>query len=297
MTNLALEKILTNLRANPYTAAKSIEQLRDESDRKGAQLPMPAGATHHAVSADGVAAEWIDAPGVAANKVFLFFHGGGYYRGSVASSRAPAARIAGAAGTRCLSVEYRLAPEHPFPAAVEDALTAYRWLLAQGLAPGDIVVGGISAGGGLTLSLLLTARDHGVPMPAAAVLLSAWTDLTQSSETFVTHAAADPMISKPYLDRMANYYLGSTNPEHPLASPLYAQLADLPPLLVQVGTAETLLDDSRRLADKAEAFGVDVTLEIWDDMFHGWHGSAPDLPEAQRAIDAIGAYCRTRLSY
>jgi acetyl esterase/lipase len=188
-----------------------------------------------------------------------------------------------------------LAPEHTFPAAIDDVYTAYRWMLSNGADPATSMVGGISAGGGLTLALLLKLKDSGNPLPAGAVPMSAWTDMTQTAETFRTKADADPTISKIYLDRMSGYYLNGADPKAPLASPLFGDLSGLPPLLVQVGTSETMLDDSRLFSEKASAAGVDVTYQPWEDMIHGWHGSAAVLPEAQEAIDAIGAFFRARL--
>ncbi|MCP5155279.1 MAG: alpha/beta hydrolase fold domain-containing protein [Ectothiorhodospiraceae bacterium] len=294
MASEALARVVAARRANPYTADKTVAQLRAETEAGGASIPLPSGASHRAVDAGGVPAEWITMPGARDDHVFLFMHGGGYYRGSVAATRATAARISAACAARCLSIDYRLAPEHPFPAAVEDALASYGWLLDAGVAPGRIVVGGISAGGGLCLSLLLAARAQGVPLPAGAVPMSAWTDLSQSGETFRTKADVDPSISKPYLDRMAAYYLAGADPRTALASPLFADLDGLPPMLVQVGTAETMLDDSVAFAARAEAAGVTVTLEQWDDMVHGWHGAAHVLPEGQQAIDRIGEFFRAR---
>ncbi|MCH9671594.1 MAG: alpha/beta hydrolase, partial [Gammaproteobacteria bacterium] len=197
-----------------------------------------------------------------------------------------------ATSARVLSVDYRLAPEHPFPAAIDDVLACYHWLLEQGTDPAKVMVGGLSAGGGLTLALLLALKDASAPFPAGAVALSAWADLAQTGETFVTKADADPTISKAYLDRMAGYYLGAQDPTTPLASPLYGDLAGLPPVLLQVGTAETLLSDSIAFAKRAEDAGVDVVLEQWPDMFHGWHGSAHVLAQAREAIDAIGKFFR-----
>lgn len=295
MASAALEKLIAAKRANPYSPDKSIEALRAESDARAAE-PLPDGATFEIVDADGVGAEWVMGADVRTDRTFLFIHGGGYYRGSPASSRATAARISDATGARVLNASYRLAPEHAFPAAIDDIYTVYRWMLAQGVDAAASMVGGISAGGGLTLALLLKLKDAGDPLPAGAVPMSAWTDMTQSAETYRTKADADPSISKQYLDRMSGYYLNGADPKTPLASPLFGDLSGLPPMLIQVGTSETMLDDSRHYADKAREAGVDVTYEPWEDMIHGWHGSAAALPEAQDAIDRIGTFFKSRLA-
>lgn len=295
MASPQLQDVINARRANPYTPDKTVEQLRAESNKKGSAIPLYEGTQIEAVSAGGVPSEWISAPGSDQGRVFLFIHGGGYYRGSVAATRSTVSNISAATGMRGLSIEYRLAPEHPFPAAVDDAHAAYRWLLKQGQDPAQVVVGGISAGGGLTLALLLAIRDAGEPLPGGAVPICAWTDLAQTGESFVTKAAADPSISKPYLDRWAVAYLNGADPKTPLASPLYADLHGLPPLLVQVGTAETMLNDSTAFAKRALDAGVDVILEEWEDMVHGWHGSAHVLPEGQQAIDRIAEWITEKL--
>lgn len=294
MASAALQTIIAAKRANPYTDEKSIEELRAEVEARASE-PLPEGTTHNPVDADGVPAEWVAATGVTGDRAFLFIHGGGYYRGSPASSRATAARISAATGARVLSTSYRLAPEHPFPAAIDDVHTVYRWMLGQGADAARLMVGGISAGGGLTLALLLKLKDGGEALPAGAVPMSAWTDMTQSAETYRSKADEDPAISKAYLDRMSGYYLNGTDPKTPLASPLFGDLSGLPPLLVQVGTAETLLDDSRVFAEKAQAASIEVAYEPWQDMIHGWHGSAAVLPEAQAAIDSIGRFFKARV--
>ena len=294
MASAALDKLIAAKRANPYQPEKSVDDLRAEANAR-ADEPLPEGASYEIVDADGVAAEWVHGAGSKRERTFFFIHGGGYYRGSPASSRATAARISAATGARVLSTSYRLAPEHAFPAAIDDVYTAYRWMLSNGADSATSMIGGISAGGGLTLALLLKLKDSGDPLPAGAVPMSAWTDMTQTAETFRTKADVDPTISKIYLDRMSGYYLNGADPKTPLASPLFGDLSGLPPLLVQVGTSETMLDDSRRCSDKAMAAGVDVTYQPWEDMIHGWHGSAAVLPEAQAAIDAVGAFFRARL--
>lgn len=292
MPSPALQQLINARRANPYSPDKSLEELRSAHAAAGAAVPLPEGTEITPVDAGGVPAEWIVAPEAEDTNSFLFIHGGGYYRGSAAGSRAPAAHISAAAKAWVLSIDYRLAPEHPFPAAVDDALVGYQWLIAQGCDPARLVIGGISAGGGLTMALLLKLKEVGAPLPAGAVPMSAWVDLTQSGETFTTKADIDPAISKIYLDRMAGYYLNGADPKTPLASPLHGDLSGLPPLLIQVGTAETLLDDSRLLADRVRAVGVDVTYEPWEDMIHGWHGSPHILPEARDAIARIGDFYR-----
>ncbi|MGY8935778.1 MAG: alpha/beta hydrolase [Alphaproteobacteria bacterium] len=290
MASPELQMLIDAKRADPYSPTKTIEELRGTSAATGAAIPLPDGATYAIVDANGVNAEWVEAAGSSQDRTFMFIHGGGYYRGSAAGSRATAAYISAATGARVFSTDYRLAPEHPFPAAIDDVLTAYQWVLSQGVDPKRTVVGGVSAGGGLTLALLLKLKDIGGTLPAAAVPISAWTDMKQTGETLVSKADVDPTISKAYLDRMSESYLNGADPGTPLASPLYGDLSGLPPLLVQVGTAETLMDDSRIFAERATSAGVDVTYEPWEDMIHGWHGSPHILPEAREAIVSIGNY-------
>ena len=290
MASPELQMLIDAKRADPYSPTKTIEELRGASAATGVAIPLPDGATYAIVDANGVNAEWVEAAGSSQDRTFMFIHGGGYYRGSAAGSRATAAYISAATGARVFSTDYRLAPEHPFPAAIDDVLTAYQWVLSQGVDPKRTVVGGVSAGGGLTLALLLKLKDIGGTLPAAAVPISAWTDMKQTGETLVSKADVDPTISKAYLDRMSESYLNGADPGTPLASPLYGDLSGLPPLLVQVGTAETLMDDSRVFAERATSAGVDVTYEPWEDMIHGWHGSPHILPEAREAIVSIGDY-------
>jgi acetyl esterase/lipase len=191
-----------------------------------------------------------------------------------------------------LSVDYRLAPEHPFPAAVNDAITAYRWLLADGTDPAIIALAGDSAGGGLALAALVALRDAGDPMPAAAAVISPWTDLALTGDSLRTRAAVDVMIKPAGMRETAEAYLNGQDPRHPHASPLYADLRGLPPTLIHVGDAEVILDDSTRFAGNARAAGVDVTLEVWDEMPHVWHAFAGLLPEADQAIGRMGTWLR-----
>ena len=290
--NLILKNIIAAKRNNPYTENKTIDQLRKETGTAGALIPLPDNTKFKRILAGNVYAEWITCGDVDIDKIFMFIHGGGYYRGSIDATRATVARISAEAKVRCLSIEYRLAPEHPFPAAIDDTYTAYNWLIKEGLKPKNIIVSGQSAGGGLCLALLLKIRENNGFQPRGAVALSPWTDLSQSGKTMITNANIDPVISKQYLDRMANLYLSKTPNISPLASPLYGDLSGLPPLLVQVGSAETLLDDSKRFVERAKEAKVDVQIEVWQDMFHGWHGSAHILKEAEEAIKSIGLFCR-----
>jgi epsilon-lactone hydrolase len=247
------------------------------------------------IDAGGVSAEWIVPPGAVSERVLLYLHGGGYVLCSVSTHRDLISRMARAAGVRALGVDYRLAPEHPFPAAVEDATAAYRWLVSHGTAPGHIAIAGDSAGGGLTLATLVALRDAGDRLPTAAVCLSPWVDLEGTGPSNTSKAEADPFVRKEMIQFMAEQYLGGRDPRTPLAAPLYADLHGLPPLLIQVGTAEILLDDATRIAERAKAAGAEVSLEVWDDMIHVWQLFAPLLPEGQQAIESIGAFIRQHM--
>jgi epsilon-lactone hydrolase len=260
-----------------------------------AAAPPPAGTTVDAVDADGVPGEWVTAAGVTGQRAVLFFPGGAYHVGSLATLRHLVALVSDAAQARVLNVGYRLAPEHPFPAAVHDALAAYRWLLARGVAPGQIAIAGNSSGGGLALALLVALRDADEPMPAAAVAISPWTDLEMTGESRRTRAAVDRMTTPDGMKEAADWYLAGQDPRHRYASPVHADLQGLPPVLIHVGDAEILLDDSTRFAARARAAGVEVTLEVWDEMPHCWHTFAGFLPEADRAIERIGTWLQERI--
>lgn len=240
------------------------------------------------------AAAWVRAPGVQAGRAILYLHGGGYVMGSLNTHRSLVGEISRAAQAAVLLLDYRLAPEDPFPAAVEDGVAAYRWLLDQGLKPQNLAIAGDSAGGGLAMATLVSARDQGLPMPAAAVPISPWSDLTCTNESYKTRAEADPMVTpgSKGINRMANLYLNGNDARHAYASPNFASLKSLPPLLIHVGRDEILLDDAIKLDAKAKADGVDSTLEIWDDMIHVWHAFHPMLPEGKQAIERVGAFLR-----
>jgi acetyl esterase/lipase len=244
------------------------------------------------VDANGVSAEWVAPPTISSDRVIVYLHGGSYYLGSIQTHRTLAGDIAQAAGARALIIDYRLAPEHPFPAAVEDAQSAYEWLLAEGIDPGRIVLVGDSAGGGLALALIIALRDAGRPLPAGIACISPWTDLACTGESWRSKARVDTVIDPEGLRKAAQQYLNATDPLAPLASPLYADLQLFPPLLIQVGSNEILLSDSTQFAERTRAAGVDVTLEVWDGMLHVWHFAARFVPEAREAINRIGEFVR-----
>ena len=291
----ALQDIITALRSRPIPMDVSWADRRKAMEDWQTALAMPADVKTQPVDAGGVRAEWIWRPDSDLDRAILYLHGGGYAIGSIATHRYLMQSVSKASGARVLGIDYRLAPENPFPAAVEDAVTAWRWMLAQGLEPQRGAIAGDSAGGGLTLATLIALRDRGVALPAAAALLSPWTDLAGTGASVKSKAAEDPMVTEAGLHAMAEAYLGSADARDPLASPLYAKLSGLPPLLIQVGTAEILLDDATRVAERARAAGVEVTLEPWDDMVHVFQ-MFPSLAESSQAIAKIGDFVRARTS-
>jgi acetyl esterase/lipase len=291
-----LKTIVDMMRAQRSVIPPDIDAptMRANMESMTGLLPLPSDVVAKPVRVNGVPAEWVSTPDVDPARVVLYLHGGAYVLGSLNTHRDLAGRISRAAGARVLNVDYRLAPEHPHPAAVEDATAAYAWLLAEGQVPARVAIAGDSAGGGLTVATLVALRDQGKPLPAAGVCLSPWVDLEGTGESMTTKADVDPMVQKDHLVRMAGFYLGGKPARTPLAAPLYADLSGLPPLYIQVGTAETLLDDSNRIAERARKAGVDVTLERWDDMIHVFQAFSAMLPEGQQAVDKIGAYLRAR---
>ena len=236
----------------------------------------------------GVPGEWVEGP-AATKTVLLYLHGGGYFACSAQSHRPITVGFA-LHGFRVLAPDYRLAPENKFPAAVDDAVAAYRGLLAEGHSPGSIVVAGDSAGGGLTLSLLLALREAGIPLPAGAALFSPWTDLAATGDSVRTNADRCAMFNGPDIGPSARYYLGTTDPRNPLASPLYADLKGLPPLLIHVGQDEVLRDDSTRLAERAREAGVRVELKIWPIVPHAWQLAPHMIPEARQSLRESAAF-------
>lgn len=248
------------------------------------------------VDAGGVPAEWLNTPNVVANRVLLYLHGGGYCWGSLDSHRPLVAAFARATGARVLFIDYRRAPEHRYPAALDDALTAYRWLRSTGDEATACGIAGDSAGGGLTLATLLALRDAGDPLPNAAVAISPWTDMTGSGNSYTSRADADPICSHDMLMQLSALYRGTHDPRDPYVSPVFGDFTGIPPLLVQVGEAEVMYDDSVNVVERARACGVDVTFESVPDMVHVWHLFAPMLGEGRAAIARAGEFLSDRLA-
>lgn len=296
MASPELHKLVEMLRTSKLSTDPTIEEMRAGWEKFAASFVPASDISFEPVVARSVAAEWVAAPDSDSSRVVLYFHGGGYTIGSIASYRSFTGRLARATRSRLLSVGYRLAPEHPFPAAVDDAASSYRWLLDQGMSPSRVAVAGDSAGGGLALSMAVAIRDAGGPMPATIVAIGPSTDLAKEGASMKERAHLDPIVN--YESSMAHAlrYVGAQGDlKHPLASPLYADLQGLPPLLIMVGTHEALFDDSTRFAAKAEGAGVEVQLDIWQEMIHVWPIFADILPEGRQAIARIGDYIRARI--
>ena len=291
MASEALRAVVEAMRTQQGIAAPdlTVEQRREgmESTPRAA---TPDDIDLQNITVDNIPGRWINAPGVREDHVVIYYHGGGYVMGSIDTHEELMSRISRETNARVLGIDYRLAPEAPFPAAVEDGLAAYRWVLSQGISPANILLGGDSAGGGLTLATMLAARKESISMPAGGILFSPWTDLTASGVSVKSREGVDPMI--PNRDILitiaANYHTDTTEP---LVSPLLADLTGLPPLLIQVGDAELLLDDSTRLAERAKATGVTAELQVWDEAPHVFQALG-QLPEAQDALGKVGAFAK-----
>ncbi len=276
---------------------RSIPALRGASGAAVSRIRVPRGIHWDAVRADGVRCEWLTPPDALGDAALLYLHGGGGVLGLYNSCRNLAGHIALSCSLRVLLADYRLAPEHPFPAGLNDSLTAYRWLLSERVPPERIVLAGDSMGGLIAICTLVALRDSGQPLPAAAVCISPNTDLTFSGKTMQTNAGRDALLSPEFARTLGRLYAGWHDLSDPHLSPLSADLHGLPPMLVQAGAYEILLDDSRRFADCASAVGVDLTLEVWPKMWHDWHLCVPNLPEANQAIEHIGEFVRARLGH
>jgi epsilon-lactone hydrolase len=302
MPSPEMQDVIANLFAMREVAAAqptpTIEQIRADFDSRDILYPLPSDVLVSEIEAGGVPAYWLTAPGMAGNRTLLYLHGGGYQIGSIRSHGELAARLGRASGTQVLFPEYRLAPEHPFPAAIDDAMTVWRWLRDTHRASStSVAIAGDSAGGGLAIALLTMLRDNGEDLPAAVVLMSPWTDLTGTGASMTERVAEDPLFTPEVVRRIADDYLASTgtDPHNPLASPLFARLDGLPPLLIQTGTAELLLSDSEGLAQAAAAAGVDVTLRVGDGLPHVYP-AMDGTPEAAEATEQTAAFLRQHLA-
>jgi acetyl esterase/lipase len=272
-----------------------LDAMRASYETFTALTTEPAGVRWTEVDAGGVPAIWADPTGGAQDRVLQYVHGGGYVIGSAPYYRKLTGHLANALGCRVLNVDYRLAPEHPHPAPVEDSTAAYRWLLDQGIEPGHIAISGDSAGGGLTMATLLSIRDAGLPMPAAAMPLSPWVDMEGTGDSMTSRSERDVLVNAETIKGMADAFLQGQNARDPLAAPLHGDLSGLCPLYIQVGDDETLLDDSVRLAARARAAGVDCRLDVFPEMQHVFQMAAGTMPEADEAIARLAAWVRPHL--
>src|SRR5437899_554022 len=268
MTVAQLDSLITLLRSRPAPEKPDVADSRARYEKMAVLLGGAPDAKVEKVDAGGVPAEWVAAPGFDAERAVLYLHGGGYAIGSLSTHRRIAYDISAACGARVLVIDYRLAPEHPFPAAIDDSAKAWRWLLQQGFRPSRLSIAGDSAGGGLTIATLVNLRDLKLALPACAVAVSPWVDLEGIGNSMTARSAQDPMVQKAGLQWMADMYLKGQNVRTPLAAPLYAEMKGLPPVLVQVGSAETLLDDATRIAEKMHSAGVEVKLSVWPNQLH-----------------------------
>lgn len=278
--------------ANPEM---ELAALREMTERWHTATAEPEGVTYAEVDAGGVPALWCLPEGCAEDRVVMYFHGGGYVVGSMYATRKLAGHIARAAGTRALVIDYRLSPENPHPAPVEDAAIAYRWLLDEGIQPEHIATTGESAGGHLCTTMVLKLRDDGDPLPAAMMPMSPWYDMELTGDSLDSNASSDALVHRGLVEMMANAFLGDGSAKDPLANPLYADLTGLPPVLIHVSEHEALLDDTRRFAADAEEAGVDVTVETEPEMQHVYPYLAGRAPEADRAVERMGEWVRPKV--
>jgi acetyl esterase/lipase len=283
------------MRSAPGGSTPDVAAMREAMDNAAAAIALIEGTRVETVDAGGVTCEWVTTPASRADGAVLYLHGGGYVIGSLRSHRPMVSRLAAASGVRVLAVDYRLAPEHPHPAAVDDAVAAWRWLLGTGISPSRAAIAGDSAGGGLTIATLVAIREASLPLPAAAVCLSPWVDLECSGESIRRNADADPMVLEEHLRHWTKLYVpAGQSARAPLVSPLHAALRGLPPLLVHAAKDEILVDDARRLVARAREAGVDVTLDERDGVFHVWHFFAGMAPESDEAIARVGQFVRDK---
>jgi len=281
-----LEALEALLRARP--ASMSIEQRRDAYDALGDRFPLEADVYRRSESIGNIRGEWTLAPSANAGTVVLYLHGGGYVYGSLKSHRHLVSELGRAAGVTTFALDYRRAPEHPYPAAIDDALEAYQALLKD-YEPSRVALAGDSAGGGLAVALLLKLRELGLPQPSGCLLLSPWVDMTAHANSYVANAQRDPVVNREIIQFVTTQYLGTLSRELPLASPVFADLRGIAPLAILVGATETLLDDSLALSRRAAIGDVPVTIEVWPRMFHIWATYHPVLEEGRRAVQRCGS--------
>ena len=295
--SIGMRSMIKVLRADHEAETKKrVAEGRVALEKMSGKTIIPDDVVFEEIDIDGISALWVTTPESQMNKIILYLHGGGYIQGSLKTHRDLCQRISRASNARTLYIDYGIAPENPFPAGLNDAVKAYQWLIGhQDILPGNIVIAGDSAGGGLTLATLLKLRDSNIPLPAAAVCLSPWTDLTLSGETYQTKTKEDPFITFDGLAFDARLYIGDNDPKNPYISPIYGDFTGLPPLCIQVGSAEILLDDSRIVAEKAKRAGVDVTIDIWEDMIHVFQAFAIIAPEGRKGIKKIGEFIKKYL--
>jgi len=292
MKSKILAAVLKQLRVAPDFTREGIEKYREFLDTSARAFKIDRTAGFKPVHLNGVPGAWILPANASERNVVLYLHGGGFIAGSIASHRDLATRIANASGSKTVIIDYRLAPEHPFPGGLEDAVQAYTWLLNHGFSASRMAIAGDSAGGGLALSLLLTIKDRGLPMPGSAALISPWTDLECKNRSHTTNQKTDPMLNQHMLFSTAQLYTGEKNWDHPLVSPANGDFQGMCPLLVQVGSREVLQDDAVLLVKKAKAAGVPAELEIWDGMFHVWHYFSRYLTQGREAVEKIGSFIK-----
>ena len=290
--------LIKHLYGSKFIIGLTIDQVRKGMEVATRLAFLPAKTKVEQTSYGGVKAEWVSAKNVNEENVILFLHGGGYNTGSPSTHRELAAHISKVSNAKVLLPDYRLAPENTFPAALEDAITSYRWLIDSGYSSSKIAIAGDSAGGGLTLVTCISIRDSGEPIPSSLACISPWTDLEMTGESVKTHKNIDPMVTfapiqiMASLQIMASNYIGSNDPRSPLISPIYADLKDFPPMIIQVGSDEILLDDSMRMAERAKQAGVDLTINIYEGMWHVFHILYRLIPEAKHAVHELGSFIK-----
>jgi acetyl esterase/lipase len=294
MASPELQLVLQMLIASPLAGLRPAADMRAGLEAMAGGFALAPDVRVETLTIAGMRAESVTSAATSAAHTILYLHGGGYVVGSLNTHRELAARLGRAAGCRVLLIDYRLAPEHVHPAAVDDTVTAYRWLLDHGAVPERVAIAGDSAGGGLTIATLVALRDRDVPLPRAGVCFSPWVDMEATGESMDT-VTTDPMLNRELILHFAAFYLkGGIDPRTPLASPLYADLRGLPPLLIQASNDEVLVDDAKRIAERAREAGVACELELTDEMPHVWQIFASMLPEGQQALERAGTFLRRR---